>query len=512
MKFSELELNEDLLSSIESLGFEDTTPIQEQAIPLGLQGKDLIACAQTGTGKTAAYLIPTIERIMKGGECEFSRALIIAPTRELADQIDQQVEAISFFTGVSSVAVYGGKNSREWDKQSYAIKNGVDILICTPGRLNTHASLGYLNFDHIEVLILDEADKMLDMGFYPDILRIVSWLPEVRQTLMFSATMPKNIRKMAREILNEPEEINLNISKPAAGINQMAFSVYDEQKIPLLEHLIKTREVESMIIFASKKTNVDKIAKKLDSLGYGVRAIHSDKEQEERMQSLREFKNGEFKILVGTDVLARGIDIDSLSHVLNFDVPLDAEDYVHRVGRTARASSTGEAMTFINPTDQRRFQRIEELIEMVVAKPEMPSELGETPVYAPGKRQSGGGGGRGGDSRGGRNDRGRGGDRNRGGGDRRGGGGGNRRGSGRDDGRRSNNNRNRPDNRRKGGGENRNQSTGGNGQNQDQRPKSENTEEANKSNNRNRNRNRRRKPRKPGEQNNGGDSQPKKEE
>lgn len=419
MKFSELDLNEDLLASIESLGFEEMTPIQEQAIPIALQGKDLIACAQTGTGKTAAYLIPAIQKLM-AKENKHSRVLIIAPTRELADQIDQNVDALSYFTGVSSVAVYGGKNTGDWDRQTYAIKNGVDILICTPGRLNTHAALGYLNFDHIEIVILDEADKMLDMGFHPDILKIISQVPKDRQTLMFSATMPSNIRKLAKEIMQDPGEISLSLAKPAAGINQMAFSLYDEQKIPMLEYLIREREVKSMIIFASKKTNVDKIEKNLHKLGYGVRAIHSDREQDERTETLRQFKNGEFPIIVGTDVLARGIDIDNLSHVLNFDVPTDAEDYVHRVGRTARAESTGEAITFINPTDQYRFRKIEALIEMEVNKPEVPAELGDTPTYDPSKRpprdtdRRGGGsrGGGGGDSRRGgggrdRNDRGR---------------------------------------------------------------------------------------------------------
>ncbi|MEM6800806.1 MAG: DEAD/DEAH box helicase [Bacteroidota bacterium] len=380
MKFSELDLDHNLLDGIESLGFEEMTPIQEQAIPLILKGKDLIACAQTGTGKTGAYVIPTIDN-MTFEESENTRAIIIAPTRELAQQIDQNIEALSYFTGISSVPIYGGKDADSFDKQKYAITNGADVLVATPGRFLMHLALGYMNLDHVETLILDEADKMLDMGFHADITKIVSYLPENRQTLMFSATMPKKIRKLAKEIMYEPEEISLNLAKPAEGINQMAFMVYDEQKIPLLEHILKTREVDSMIIFASSKASVDAIARKLKKLKYPVEAIHSDKDQVERTETLRKFKNKEYSILVGTDVLARGIDIDNLSHVVNFDAPPDAEDYVHRVGRTARASSTGEAMTFVSPRDMYRFAQIEELIEAEIPQPNVPEELGERPDY-----------------------------------------------------------------------------------------------------------------------------------
>ncbi|MDW3645762.1 MAG: DEAD/DEAH box helicase [Bacteroidia bacterium] len=384
MKFSELDLDPNLLDGIESLGFEEMTPIQEEAIPIVLKGKDLIACAQTGTGKTGAYVIPTIDNLTFD-ESENTRALIIAPTRELAQQIDQNIEALSYFTGISSVPIYGGKDADSFDKQKYAITNGADVLVATPGRFLMHLALGYMDLDHVETLILDEADKMLDMGFHADILKIVSYLPENRQTLMFSATMPKKIRKLAKEIMFEPEEISLNLAKPAEGINQMAFMVYDEQKIPLLEHLLKTREVDSMIIFASSKMSVDNISRKLKRLKYEVEAIHSDKDQSERTATLRKFKNKEFRILVGTDVLARGIDIDNLSHVVNFDAPPDAEDYVHRVGRTARASSTGEAMTFVNPKDMYRFAQIEELIEAEIPQPDIPDELGERPVYRKGR-------------------------------------------------------------------------------------------------------------------------------
>ena len=390
MKFSEFDLDPQLLDGIEVLGFEEATPIQVQAIPEILAGKDVIACAQTGTGKTGAYLIPLIDELSRR-KSELSRAIIIVPTRELAGQIDQNMEALSYYTGVSSVAIFGGKNAAGFDQQKFAVTNGADVLIATPGRLIIHMALGYMDLSQIEVVVLDEADKMLDMGFYDDIMRIISDLPTDRQTLMFSATMPPKIRSLAKKIMKDPIEISLNLSKPAEGINQMAFVCYNDQKIPLLEHLLKERDVDSMIIFASSKISVDEITRKLKSLNYAVKAMHSDKSQEERQNTLRQFKNKEFRILVGTDVLARGIDIDNLSHVVNYDVPMDAEDYVHRVGRTARADSTGEAITFVNPRDMRKLHSIEQLIEQPIPQPGVPEELGETPGYHPGRRSGGGG-------------------------------------------------------------------------------------------------------------------------
>jgi superfamily II DNA/RNA helicase len=373
------------------MGFDETTEIQEQAIPLIIAGRDVIGCAQTGTGKTAAYLIPTIDRFT-GQNSNKTRALIVAPTRELAAQIDQNIEALSYFTPISSISVIGGKDSKNWDKQKFGVTNGADVVVATPGRLITLLTLNLVDFSELEVVILDEADKMLDMGFYGDILKIMSYTPDTRQTLMFSATMPRKIRELAHAILKDPAEVSLNLAKPAEGIDQTAFMVHPDQKIPLLEHLIRERDVESMIIFASSKASVDKIHRNLHKLKYKIEAIHSDKEQEERQETLRRFKNKEFLILVGTDVLARGIDIDNLSHVVNFDVPHDAEDYVHRVGRTARANSTGEAITFITPKDQHKFAQIEELIEKEVPKPAMPPEIGETPVYSPRGSRGGGGG------------------------------------------------------------------------------------------------------------------------
>ena len=412
LKFDDLDLEPDLHDGIAALGFDETTPIQADSIPLILDGHDLIACAQTGTGKTAAYLIPTINRLCRQ-DSHKTRALILAPTRELAGQIDQNIDALAYFAGVSSVPVIGGKSASDFDRQKYALQHGADIIVATPGRLLIYLSLGILDFSELEVVILDEADKMLDMGFYGDIIKIFAELPADRQTLMFSATMPKKIRKLAQEILREPKEVNLNLAKPAAGVNQLAFSVYDGQKIPLLRHLLETREVESMIIFSSSKASVDQIYNTLHRLEYDVQAMHSDKSQEERQNTLRAFKNKQYKILVGTDVLARGIDIDNLSHVVNFAVPRDAEDYVHRVGRTARANTTGEAITFISPDDQYKFAKIERLIESEVPKGEVPEDLGEAPAYEPNQRRSKGGG-RGGRNGGSSSGKGRGG-RNRGG-------------------------------------------------------------------------------------------------
>ncbi len=375
--------------------YQSATPIQEAAIPAILEGKDVIACAQTGTGKTAAYLIPALQ-IVRQFQPGAIRALVISPTRELAFQIEQNLQAIGYYSGITSVAVYGGNDSRGWDTQRNAIQGGVDFIIATPGRFLMHLGLGYMDLSQVEIVILDEADKMLDMGFHADIMKIMEQLPKERQTLMFSATMPKKIRQLAHDVLREPVEINFNLAKPAAGISQQAYCVYEDQKIPLLQHLIKTREIDSMIIFSSSKLKVDEIHRKLTKLGVEVRAMHSDKEQAERTETLSAFKNKQFKILVGTDVLARGIDVDNLSHVLNFDCPKDAEDYVHRVGRTARASRTGEAITFVDPRDFHRLSRIERLIEAPIPKPEMPEFLGETPVYDPNARPSKGGSGGGG--------------------------------------------------------------------------------------------------------------------
>ncbi|WP_170061867.1 DEAD/DEAH box helicase [Hymenobacter chitinivorans] len=371
------------------MNYLNATPIQEQAIPKIIEGKDLIACAQTGTGKTAAYLLPLLDKISHAKHGTTS-TLILVPTRELATQIDEQVTGFGYFVEASSIAIYGGGKSENWEQQKRALTSGADIIIATPGRLIAHLQMGYVKFDQIKYLVLDEADKMMDMGFSDDILNIVRQLPKQRQTLLFSATMPNKIRDFSKQILNEPEEIRLAVSKPAAGIDQQFYMAFDRQKIHLLEHLLKTQEVQSMVLFTSQKAAVAGIVRAINKLGYVAQGISSDRTQEEREQIMRDFKNKQFPILVATDVLSRGIDIDSLSHVVNYDIPRAAEDYVHRIGRTARAATKGTAITFIADQDQDRVLKIEKLIEREVEKQSITEALGlgEAPEFDP-KRFSG---------------------------------------------------------------------------------------------------------------------------
>ena len=373
------------------MGYNTPTPVQQQAIPLILESKDLIACAQTGTGKTAAYLLPLIDRISHANY-GFTSTLILVPTRELAKQIDEQVEGLGYFAPVSSIAIYGGSKGDEWEQQKRALTSGADIIIATPGRLMSHMALGYVKLDQLKYLVLDEADKMLDMGFMDDILKIVRSLPQQRQTLLFSATMPKKIRDLAQQILQDPAQINLAISKPAEGIDQRLYLTYDNQKLPLLEHLLREQDVQNMIIFTSRKSNVAQIVRSLRKMGFATEGIQSDLTQEEREKALQGFKNKQFQILVATDILSRGIDIDSLSHVVNFDMPQDAEDYVHRVGRTARAASTGVAITFVNENDMYRVRKVEQLIERELPKLSLPEGFGPAPVFDPTRRDFGRGG------------------------------------------------------------------------------------------------------------------------
>lgn len=385
MDFRSFNLHEDVITGIESMGYNSPTPVQQQAIPLILDQKDIIACAQTGTGKTAAYLLPLIDRISHANASHTS-TLVLVPTRELAKQIDEQVEGFGYFASVSSIAIYGGNKGGEWDQQKRALTSGADIIIATPGRLMSHMALGYVKLDQLDYLVLDEADKMLDMGFMDDILKIVRQLPTKRQTLLFSATMPRKIRELAKQILQQPEEINLAISKPAEGIDQRLYLTFDNQKLPLLEHLLRQLEVQSMIIFTSRKSNVSQIVRSLQKMGFEAEGIQSDMNQDEREKALQGFKNKQYQILVATDILSRGIDIDSLSHVVNFDMPQDAEDYVHRVGRTARAASTGMAITFVNEKDMYRVQKVERLIERELPKLPLPEDFGPGPAYDPTRR------------------------------------------------------------------------------------------------------------------------------
>ncbi len=385
MTFRDFNLDEQLLEGLDAMGFETPTPVQEKTIPHILNKKDLIGCAQTGTGKTAAFLLPVINQIIQTPERTKVQGLVIAPTRELAQQIDQQVEGLGYFTGVSSFPVYGGGDGSSYEQERKAFESGTDIIIATPGRLFSHMNFEYADFSELKYLILDEADRMLDMGFYDDIMRIIKRLPENRQTLLFSATMPDKIRTLAKQILTEPESINIAISKPASGLMQGAYVVYDKQKIPVIESLLVGKDLERVIIFSSTKSKVGNIVRALRKRGLKVAGISSDLEQNEREETLLKFKSKETRILVATDILSRGIDIKEISLVINYNVPNDAEDYVHRVGRTARADKTGVAITLIDPEDQNRFHRIEQLIETEVKKLPIPTELGEGPVYSPRK-------------------------------------------------------------------------------------------------------------------------------
>lgn len=386
MKFKDLNLADSLQDGLLAIGFEKATPVQEAAIPIVLEGRDIIACAQTGTGKTAAFVLPILHKIAIE-EPEGIDTLIISPTRELAQQIDQQIEGLGYFTGASSKAVYGGGDGSAWEKERKALIEGADIIIATPGKLLSFLRQKTGNFSSLNHLVLDEADRMLDMGFYNDIIEIISFLPEARQTLLFSATMPKKIRELAGKILLDPEEVNIAISKPAEKVVQAGFVVYDEQKIPLISWLLSMSDVNSVIIFASTKSSVRDLAKALSKVRDHVEEIHSDLDQQERESVLRNFKNKKTEVLVATDIISRGIDIDSIGMVINYDVPQDAEDYIHRVGRTARASSEGEAVTLINSKDMNRFARIEELIGNEIRKAKLPTFLGSGPSYSPGKKK-----------------------------------------------------------------------------------------------------------------------------
>lgn len=384
MKFEEFNLSQQLIEAISYMGFTEATPIQEQAIPLILSQKDMIACAQTGTGKTAAYILPVLNRMINKIP-QGINTLIIVPTRELALQIDQQIQGFSYFSNIQSISVYGGGDGAGWDVERRALEGNCNIIVATPGKMIAHLKMGYVKLENLEHLILDEADKMLDMGFFEDIQQIVSHLPKKRQTLMFSATMPPKIRQLSKQILLNPVELSLELSKPAEGVLQAAYLVYDNQKTPLINGLIdKNPEYTSILIFTSTKSKVSEISRALKSKKYKVEGISSDLEQREREEVLSRFKSRTTRVLVATDVLSRGIDIKDINLVINYDVPHEAEDYVHRVGRTARANTTGVALTLVNEKDMPKFKRIEELIESEIAKFPPPVELGECPTWKPG--------------------------------------------------------------------------------------------------------------------------------
>jgi len=372
--FHDFNFNEHLQEGISSMGFTTPTPIQEMAIPIILNGQDIIACAQTGTGKTGAYLLPVLEHITRTNKHQIS-TLILAPTRELAQQIDQHVEGLAYFTGVSSIAVFGGGDGSAYEQQRRGIQNNVNIIIATPGRLIAHLTSGVLKLNHLTHLILDEADRMLDMGFQDDIMKIISYLPKNRQTLLFSATMPGRIRSLAKSVLHNPEQINIALSQPAVGIDQQIYRVHDQQKTPLLQTILKNGSYSSVLIFCSRKEIVKSLTRELKSHRMQVSAFHSDLEQREREEILLSFKNKQLPIIIGTDALSRGIDVEGIDLVINYDVPGDPEDYIHRIGRTARAETTGTAITFVNHRDERKLKNIETLIDKPIRLMEVPDEL-----------------------------------------------------------------------------------------------------------------------------------------
>ena len=388
MIFDDLDLNPELQEAIGYMGFRETTPIQERVIPVILSGRDLIGCAQTGTGKTAAFLLPILNFISEKRPVH-THTLILVPTRELAIQIDQQIQGLAYTLNITSLAVYGGGDGIGWDQEKVALSKGADIIVATPGRLISHLNQGYVKFNQIEVLVLDEADRMLDVGFYDDIMRIISYLPKIRQTLMFSATIPFKIRSMSKHIMKNPVEIALERSKPAEGVIQAVYMLNDSQKLPLINSLIADNpEYTSILIFSSTKKKLSEIVRGLRSKDYHVEGISSDLGQKEREEMLLRFRSRKTRVLVATDVLSRGIDIKDINLVINFDAPSDAEDYVHRVGRTARADTTGVAITLVNRIDMSKLQRIEKLIGYKVNKEPLPAFIAEIHEKLPDNRPS----------------------------------------------------------------------------------------------------------------------------
>ena len=382
MTFEELKLDDQLIEAIGYMGFKKASPIQEMAIPEILKGNDLLACAQTGTGKTGAFILPIIHKLATNGSSDGIDTLVICPTRELAIQIDEQIQGFSYFAGISSIAVYGGGQGDDWTQQKNAIKQGVDIVVATPGRLISFIANDAAAFKNLKHLILDEADRMLDMGFLPDISKILSYIPKKRQNLLFSATMAPKMKALAKDILNNPIEISLALSKPAEGVLQGAYLTFKEQKAPLIKKLIKENpKYKSIIVFTSTKKDVNSIVKALSGDGYSIVGVSSDLSQGEREEALLQFRSKQTRVMVATDVMSRGIDIKEINLVINISVPKNAEDYVHRIGRTARADSTGVALTMIDPDDMYNFNEIEKLIEKEVMKIPLPPEFGPGPEW-----------------------------------------------------------------------------------------------------------------------------------
>lgn len=388
MRFDELELEPSILDGLDSMNFVETTPVQELTIPVILTGQDIIACAQTGTGKTAAFVLPLLNQLTKSDDGSNKiRAIIMAPTRELAQQIDVQIQGFSYFCSISSLLVCGGGDGKEWEQQKRGMQMGADIVIATPGRLISHLEHSRVDFSHVTHFILDEADRMLDMGFYDDIMKVAKQVPESRQTILFSATMPPKIRNLIKGALSNPVEVSVAISKPSESIDQSVCLCYDGQKMGVLQHIFSEKNLGKSIIFCSSKLKVKDLAHQLRRHKMRVAAMHSDLEQDERQQVMLDFANGKLDLLVATDIIARGIDINDIALVINYDVPRDAEDYIHRIGRTGRADATGRAITLVNLDDQFKLARIEKLIERPVPRYPLPEGLGDAPEYAPEKNR-----------------------------------------------------------------------------------------------------------------------------
>ena len=385
MNFEETYLNDNILDALYDMRFEEMTPVQEKCIPEILDGRDLIGVAQTGTGKTAAYLLPILSMLDDGGYPKDAvNCIVMAPTRELAQQIDQAMQGFGYYLeGVSSVAVYGGNDGNRFDQEMKGLKMGADVIIATPGRLLSHIRMGHVDLSKLSFFVLDEADRMLDMGFSDDIMQIAKLLPENHQTIMFSATMPNKIQQLARTLLYNPIEVKIAVSKPAEKIQQSAYLCYEPQKLGIVRYLFKAGELERVIIFSGKKDKVKDITRELQRMHINCAPMHSDLTQQERDDVMYRFKAGQVSVLVATDIVARGIDIDDILTVINYDVPRDVEDYVHRIGRTARAQRDGVAITFVSDNDMRYFANIERFLDKDITKNPLPEGLGETPVYNP---------------------------------------------------------------------------------------------------------------------------------
>ena len=388
MKFEELDLNDNVLDALYDMRFDECTPVQENCISPILDKRDVLGVAQTGTGKTAAYLLPILSRLADGGfPKDAVNCIIMSPTRELAQQIDQAMQGFSYYLpDVSSVAVYGGNDGNRYDQEMKSMRLGADVIIATPGRLISHISMGNIDLSKVSFFVLDEADRMLDMGFSEDIMKIASGLPESCQTIMFSATMPKDIETMAQKLLKNPVEIKLAVSKPAEKINQSAYICYETQKLKIIDDIFKAGDLKRVIIFSGSKLKVKQINQALQRLKINSGEMHSDLDQAQRDEIMYKFKSGQLDVLVATDIVSRGIDIDDITMVINYDVPHDAEDYVHRIGRTARADRDGVAITFVNEDDMYAFHQIEKFLEREITRNPLPEGCGEGPEYTTTKR------------------------------------------------------------------------------------------------------------------------------